>query len=48
MYGWCPYKKGIIKDMECHFDGYCNECPEYMKTLANKFLEENVEESEEK
>lgn len=26
MMGFCPYKKGTLKDSECHFDGYCSEC----------------------
>lgn len=39
MYGWCPYiKEGTLKDKECHFDGYCSECPYYK---ADK--EENIQ-----
>ena len=29
MMGWCPYKEGTLKETECHFDGYCSECPYY-------------------
>ena len=27
MTGFCPNKKGSLKESECHFDGYCSECP---------------------
>lgn len=27
MTGWCPYIDGSLQDSECHFDGYCSECP---------------------
>ena len=28
MTGWCPYKEGTLEEQECHFDGYCYECPD--------------------
>ena len=27
MTGFCPYKKGSLKESECHHDGYCSDCP---------------------
>lgn len=31
MTGFCPYKKGSLKESECHHDGYCSECPHNTK-----------------
>ena len=31
MTGWCPYLSGLLKESECHFDGYCSECPHSKK-----------------
>lgn len=31
MTGFCPYKKGSLKGSECHYDGYCSECPHNTK-----------------
>ena len=31
MTGFCPYKKGLLKGSECHYDGYCSECPHNIK-----------------
>lgn len=34
MTGWCPYKEGTLKELECHFDGYCRKCLYYKKVTA--------------
>lgn len=31
MTGWCPYLPGRLDQAECHFDGYCEECPHYKR-----------------
>ena len=31
MTGFCPHKKGPLKESECHYDGYCSECPHNTK-----------------
>lgn len=38
MTGCCPYKKGSLKESECHHDGYCSECPHNTKddTISRK------------
>lgn len=36
MTGWCPYKDGDLKDVECHFDGYCEECPWMFEYLIKR------------
>lgn len=32
MNGWCPTKEGSLEESECHFDGYCSDCPHQPKT----------------
>lgn len=36
MTGWCPHKEGDLKEIECHFDGYCKECPSYRNKNKSK------------
>lgn len=36
MTGWCPHKEGDLKEIECHFDGYCKECPDYKNKNKSK------------
>lgn len=31
MTGWCPYLPGRLDQAECHFDGYCEECPHHKR-----------------
>lgn len=43
MTGWCPYKEGNLKEIECHFDGYCKECPSYRnKNKSKKKVNKNL------
>lgn len=36
MTGWCPYKTGTLEEQECHFDGYCSECPHNKNDLISR------------
>lgn len=43
MTGWCPHKKGDLSEIECHFDGYCKECPNYRnKNKSKKKVSKNL------
>ncbi len=54
MTGWCPHKEGDLRDLECHFDGYCTECPHHKgnkkvnKNLTVGMLEDILSEIEDK
>ena len=37
MTGWCPYLPGRLDQAECHFDGYCEECPHYKRFNVIRF-----------
>lgn len=45
MTGFCPYKKGLLKESECHYDGYCSECPHNTKddTISRRVAIETLE-----
>lgn len=36
MTGWCPHKTGTLEEQECHFDGYCSECPHNKRDLISR------------
>lgn len=36
MTGWCPHKTGTLEEQECHFDGYCSECPNNKNDTISK------------
>lgn len=49
MTGFCPYKKGSLKESECHHDGYCSECPYDTKddTISRQACKAESEETHE-